>query len=151
MDFSKFDKEVDLDGLKNDLEEVEKNGGSGERKEVPHGTYEVKVDKLELTESKTSGNPMVTCWFKILSGEFKNSLIFMNQVITQAFQIHIVNDFLRSLDSGIDVTFDSYSQYADLLYDIHEAIDGTTEYALEYGETNKGYATFTITDVFDVE
>lgn len=76
MDFSKFDKEVDLDGLKNDLAEVEKNGGSGERKEVPHGTYEVKVDKLELTESKTSGNPMVTCWFKVLSGEFKGSLIY---------------------------------------------------------------------------
>lgn len=151
MDFSKFDNQVDLDGLKKDLEEVEKNGGStGNYEEVPKGTYEVKVDKMELTESK-KGDAMFTCWFKILNGKYKNSLIFMNQVIMQPFQIHIVKEFLKSLDSGIDVTFESYAQFDQLVMDIAEAIDGELEFALAYGENKKGYNTFEITDVFEVE
>ena len=149
MDFNKFDKEVDLEGLKNDIIEVEENGG--DFKDVPHGKYEVSVNKMELGESK-KGDPMVTIWFKILSGEFKGSLIFYNQVITQAFQIHIVNNLLRTMTDGGDaVKFDSYSQYAQMLLDIHETIDGNLEFALEYGETNKGFPTFKIVEVFEVE
>ena len=147
IDFSKFDKQVDLEGLKNDIKEAESN--SGDFKEVPHGNYEVKIQKLELGESK-KGDPMFTCWMKILSGDFKNSLIFMNQVVTQGFQIHIVDDFLRSLDSGIDIGFESYGQYAEMIMDVAEAIDGNLEYAVEYGE-NKGFNTFKITEVFEVE
>jgi len=145
LDFSKFDKQVDLEGLRKDIEDSANN----DFKEVPHGTYEVAITKLELKESK-KGDPMVAVWFKILDGEFKNSLIFMNQVITQGFQIHIVDEFLRSLDTGIDVTFESYSQFNDLLLDIFEAVDGNLEFALEYGE-NKGFNTFKITEVFEVE
>lgn len=149
MDFNKFDKEVDLEGLKKDMIEVEENGG--DFKDVPHGKYEVSVNKMELGESK-KGDPMVTIWFKILSGEFKGSLIFYNQVITQAFQIHIVNNLLRSMTDGGDaVKFESYSQYAQMLMDIHETIDGNLEFAMEYGETNKGFPTFKIVEVFEVE
>lgn len=147
IDFSKFDKQMDLEGLKHDIEDAKENGG--DFKEVPHGTYEVSINKLELTKSK-KGDPMVSVWFKILTGEYKGSLIFMNQVITQGFQVHICNEFLRSLDSGVDVEFESYSQYAELLMDIAEAIDGQLEYGLEYGE-RKGFNTFKITDVFEVE
>lgn len=145
MDFSKFDKQVDLDGLKKDIED----SASGDFKEVPHGTYEVAVTKLELDESK-KGDPMVKVWFKIVSGDYKGSLLFMNQVITRGFQIHIVDEFLRSLDSGIDIHFDSYSQYNELLMDVFEAIDGNFEFALKYGE-NKGFNTFEITDIFELD
>lgn len=148
MDFSKFDKQVDLEGLKKDVAEVEKNGG-GNYVEVPHGTYEVSITKMELNESK-KGDPMVTIWFKILSGQFKNSLIFYNQVITQAFQIHMVKDFLKSLETGENVDFESYTQYGQLLMDLHELIDGNLEYGLEYGE-KKGFNTFKITEVYDAE
>ncbi len=148
IDFSKFDKAIDTEGLKKDVAEAAENGG-GTRKEVPHGKYEVKIEKLELKESKKH-DPMVSCWMRILNGEFEKSILFMNQVVTQGFQIHIVNEFLRSLDSGIDIEFESYSQYAQLLMDVAEAIDGQLEYALEYGE-NKGFNTFAITEVFDAE
>ena len=147
IDFSKFDKMVDVAGLKKDIESAREN--TGDFREVPHGNYEVAVNKMELTESK-KGDPMVTIWFKIVSGEFKNSLIFMNQVVTQGFQIHIVNELLRAMDSGVDIDFESYSQYAQLLMDVHEAIDGSLEFALEYGE-RKGFNTFKITEVFEVE
>lgn len=146
MDFEKFDKAIDLQGLKKDVEEAKENGGN--YREVPHGTYEVSINKMELTASK-KGDPMVSIWFKITAGEFKNSLIFYNQVITQGFQIHMANELLRSMDSGIDVEFESYSQYAQLLMDIHEEVDGSLEFALKYGE-RKGFNTFEITDVFEV-
>lgn len=145
MDFSKFDKQVDLEGLKKDIEDSANN----DFKEVPHGNYEVAIAKLELNESK-KGDPMVKAWFKIVSGEYKGSLIFMNQVITRGFQIHIVDELLRSFDSGVEVSFESYSQYAELLMDIFEAIDGNFEYGLKYGE-NKGFDTFEITDVFELD
>lgn len=144
MDFSKFDQKVDLEGLKKDIED----SANSDYKEVPHGNYEVSVNKLELGESK-KGDPMVKVWFKIVSGEYKGSLIFMNQVITQGFQIHIVDELLRSFETDIDIHFDSYSQYAELLADVYETIDGNLEYGLKYGEKN-GFNTFEITDVFEL-
>lgn len=148
MDFSKFDKQVDLEGLKNDIKDAEENGG--DFKEVPHAKYEVAITKLELTESK-KGDPMVSVWFKITNGEYKGSLIFMNQVITQGFQIHIADEFLRSLETTVDVQFESYSQYAELLADIFEEIEDKVEFVLDYGENKKGYNTFEIIDSFEVE
>lgn len=145
MDFSKFDKQVDLEGLKQDIEESANN----DFKEVPLGTYEVAIKKLELSESK-KGDPMVKVWFKIISGEYKGSLIFMNQVITRGFQIHIVDELLKSLETDVDIHFESYSQYAELLADVYEAVDGNFEYALKYGE-NKGFNTFEITEVFELD
>lgn len=155
MDFSKFDKMVDIDGLKKDIADAEANGGGADFKDVPHGSYEVAIDKLELTETKKTGKPMASCWMKIVSdGEFKGQRIFMNQVITQGFQIHIVNSFLRSLlpeGSDIDVEFTNYEEYNDLLLDIAEYVDGKFEYGLEYGENNKGFDTFQITDIFELD
>lgn len=148
--FDKWNANVDIEGLQHDVEEAAANGG-GDFVEVPHGTYEVAIDKMELRESK-KGDPMFTCWFKVLEGEFKNSRIFMNQVITQGFQIHIVNEFIKSLNCGVnDVRFVNYAQYNDLVLDVFEACDGKLEFALDYGENKKGYNTFTIEDVFEVE
>lgn len=146
--WEKFDKVIDVEGLQKDVQEASKN--SANFREVPHGEYEVKIEKLELVESR-AGDPMVTVWFKVLAGDYKGSMIFMNQVITKGFQIHIMNEFLRSLDSGYDVEFRSYSQYGQLLMDIHEAIDGRLEYGLKYGEGKKGFSTYEITDVYEVE
>ena len=146
--WEKFDKSIDTAALKNDIEKSAEN--SGDYKEVPAGTYEVKITKLELTESK-SGKPMMSCWMQILDGEYKNSYIFYNQVLHVGFGIHNANEFLRSLDSGVDITFENFKQYNDMLLDVHEAIDGQIEYAIEYGENNKGYKTYKIVDVFDAD
>lgn len=155
MDFAKFDSMVDLDGLKADIAAASEGDETRERKEVPHGTYEVAIEKLELTTTKTSGKPMLSAWFRILSeGEYNNQMIFMNQVVSQGFQVHIANEFLKSIavgDDAPDVTFESYSQYAQLIMDIAEYIDDRYEYALAYGENAKGYNTFDITEVFELE
>lgn len=144
--FDKWNSNIDTDGLAKDVEEAAKNGG-GDYEEVPHGTYEVKIDKMELKESK-KGDPMLTVWFKILEGEHRNSMIFMNQVITRGFQIHLANEFLRSLQTGVNVEFHDYAQYNETIMDVAEAVDGL-EFALEYGENKKGYNTFKVLEVFE--
>ena len=98
---------------------------------------------------------MVTCWFRVLSeGEYLGQMIFMNQVVSQGFQIHLANEFLRSIADAPDapkITFESYSQYAQLIMDVAEYIDGKFEYALHYGQTPKGYDTFEIKEIFELE
>lgn len=151
--WDEFDNAIDTEGLAEDVKEAAENVG-GNYKEVPHDTYEVAINKLELVKSK-KGDPMVSCWFKIVEGEYKGSLIFMNQVITQGFQIHIVNEFLRSLvaemEDAPEIEFKTYNQFGNLLMDIMEGIDNSFEYSLEYGENNKGYNTFEIKEVYILE
>lgn len=148
--WDKFNDAYDVKSLADEVAEAEANGETGGYDEVPHGTYDVEINTMELKLSKNN-NPMLSVWFKVLAGEEKGRLIFMNQVVTQKFQVHICNDFLRSLDSGIDVKFVDFGQYEQLIMDIHEAIDGKLEYGLKYGVTKKGFNTFEITDVYEAE
>ena len=145
--WDEFDEKIDTEGLAKDAKEAAENDG-GDYKEVPLGTYEVEVNKLELKKSK-KGDPMLSIWFKIIAGEYKGSLIFYNQVMSQGFGIHNANEMLRSLDSGVEVEFTNFKKYHGMLLDIVESIEGNLEYALEYGENNKGYNTYKITDVFE--
>ena len=145
--FEEFDKKFDLEGLKNDIEDANNNTPNYE--EVPAGTYEVKIEKLELTTSKTN-KPMVKAQFRILAGDHAKQCIFMNQLVDEGFKIHIMNEFLKSLESDMEVYFDSFSQYNELILDIHECIDGKLEYLLEYGENKKGFKTYTIKEIFEV-
>jgi hypothetical protein len=152
--FDKWDKEIDTEGLANDVKEAASNG-TGEFKEVPHGDYEVAVHQMELKAS-SNGKPMVSIWFKILDGEFKNSIIFYNQVITQGFQVHIVNEMLRMMVSECDdsvpaVEFKSYKQYGNLIMDIFEAINENFEYVLSYKKGKKDFSTYEIKEVFVLE
>jgi hypothetical protein len=55
------------------------------------------------------------------------------------------------LDSGIDVEFVNYKQYGSLLMDILEEVDGVLEFSLDYGKNKKGYNTFKILEVYEVE
>lgn len=148
--WDEFDEKIDTEGLQKDVKEAAENGG--DFKEVPHGTYEVEVNKMELKKSK-KGDPMLTIWFKILNGPNKGSLIFYNQVLTTGFGIHNANEFLRSMDSGVEIEFKNFKQYHDMILDIYEAVDGKLEFALKYSENakNSQFSDYEITDVFDVE
>lgn len=156
--FSRWDKEIDTEGLQNDIAEAATNGGNGTYKEAPHGNYEVAVQQMELKASK-KGDPMVSIWFKIVSdGDYKGSILFYNQVITQGFQIHNCNELLRKMveEMGADmpvVEFKSYKQYSELLMDIYEGIADNFEYALKYtaNKKNKDFSDFEVTEVFILE
>ena len=144
--FEKWNSNVDLKGLQEDVKKAQEDNKEFEK--VPYGEYEVKLDKLELKASK-KGDPMVSAWFTILEGKYKKSKLFMNQVVIQGFQIHIVNTFLKSMGTDLNIEFVDYKQYAELLLDIAEECDtNNLEFALKY-EDNKGYDKFTITEVFE--
>ena len=70
--WDKFDREIDTEGLAKDVEEAAANGG-GNFKEVPHDTYEVEINKLEMTTSR-KGDPMLSCWMKILDVQGQSDL-----------------------------------------------------------------------------
>ena len=146
--FEKWNSNVDLAGLQKDIKDAQDNN-KREYEKVPHGEYEIKVDKMELKASK-KGDPMVSIWFTILEGKYKKSKLFLNQVIMQGFQIHIVNDLLKSMvEPDMEIEFVDYKQYSELLLDVAEYCDeNNLEFAIKY-EDNKGYDKFTITEVFE--
>lgn len=148
IDFSKYDKQTDLKGLKEDTQKAIENGGEFE--EVPSGTYEVSISELELTMSK-SDKPMVKIWYTILDGEFENNKIFQYQLVDTGQKLAIIKPLLEKLTDGeIDVIFDSYSQYANLINEIKDFVeDNSLEYSLEYSENKKGFKTYRILEVFE--
>lgn len=153
--WKKFDKDLDLDALQEAVDEAAENGG--DFPEIPNGEYEVEVVEMELKETK-KGDPMMTIRFKILEGSYKNQLIFFNQVMNPlvdyfGMQVNGANTMLRDLWDAdkSDVKFESFAQYAELIETVYKEIDGQFEYLLEKGENKKGYDTYNITDIFEVE
>lgn len=165
--FAQWDS-ANLEGIQKDVQEAAENGKKFD--EVPLGTYEVSIEKMELKSTKVDKNsddpkkrtarPMVSVWFNIVEGKFKGQKIFMNQVIDPAsehcgLQIHNTNEFLRSLikecENAPVVEFKSFAQYNDLIMDIHELIADSFEYSLKYGQTKKGYSTFDILKIYALE
>lgn len=148
IDFSKYDKKTDLEGLKEDTQKAIENGGEFE--EVPTGTYEVSISELELTMSK-SNKPMVKIWYTILSGDYENNKIFQYQLVDTGQKLAIIKPLLEKLTDGeIDVTFESFSQYANLINEIKDFVeDNSLEYSLEYSENKKDFKTYRILEVFE--
>ena len=148
IDWDKLDKQIDINGIITDEEELGED--QQEYKEVPFGNYDVQITKMEIGVSK-NGNPKAVIWFKVLAGDYKNSVIFMNQALTMRFHFGKVNKILRALESGIEeISIRPLREYNDLMMDIFEAVNGNFEYALKYGEDKKGYQTYEILDVYDV-
>lgn len=149
--FEKFNKNVDLKGLKADLDDVQKNGGGGGFEKTPHGKYEVKVEKMELKTTKSGDKPMLSMLFKILDGPHKNKLIFYNQVVTSGYGLHNANEMLKSLKSGEEIVFEDYVSYAALVENVFKAVDGNLEYELDYRaqEKNDKFDEFEIINVFE--
>ncbi len=94
---------------------------------------------------------MIAGRFKIIKGQHKGRVIFYNKVVTSSSMIHFANEFLRSLDSGIDFHWTgSYREYSDTIEMIFQEVKDSTEYVVNYQSEN-GYDTLKIEDVFDVE
>lgn len=147
--FAEFDKAFDTKAL---AEDVKNSSDTPVYKDVPDGSYEVQIEKMELVATKETHKPMVSAWFKIVGDcEYKNQRIFMNQVIDEAFKIHIMKEFLKGLGTSQNIEFESYTQFGNLLMDIMEEIDGNYEYGLKYSHNRKGFAQFEIEEVYELE
>lgn len=148
IDFKKFNEQFPADKMKEELKEAKENSGSN----LPDGEYTCKLEKMELGES-SKGALMIKAQFRITKGDHKKQCIFKNCVLTgtknDGFMLHKANEFLESLDSGIDVTFEDWEQYNDLILDIAEAIqdDGLT-YVIVL-DTDGKYQNMEIADILD--
>jgi len=148
IDFKKFNQAFPADKMKKELKEAKENGGSN----LPDGEYTCKLEKMELGES-SKGALMVKAMFRITKGEHKKQCIFKNCVLTgtknDGFMLHKANEFLESLDSGIDITFEDWEQYNDLILDVAEAIqdDGLT-YVVSL-DTDGKYQNMEVIDILD--
>lgn len=107
---------------------------------VPADKYEVEVASLEIKGTKADNRPMLAVSFKILSGKYKNRRLFQNYVLqgtkNDERMIKLAIDFLYFLDSGLsyykDLRFKNYEQFAQLVLDVAEAIDGKRKYSVIY-------------------
>ena len=122
IDFAKFNKEFPADQVKEQMKAAEENGGGGE---LPDGEYKISLDKMELGQSK-KGALMISAQFRILAGDHKKQCIFVNRVLTgtknDGFMMIKAKEFLESLDSGIDVSFEDWEQFNDLILDIPKTV-----------------------------
>lgn len=142
MDYAKFNSKVKMDELK---EEIEKAG------DVPTGVdYEVCIDSMKLGESK-NGNPTLMIEFKIVKGKFKDRVLTMRQAVNNGYGIHNANKFLRSLDSGVEVEFEEYQQYGEMIETISKKVKGNFEYKIKYTENDAGYKNFRIVEVYELD
>ena len=148
IDFKKFNEQFPADKMKKELKEAKENGGST----LPDGEYTCKLEKMELGESSKQ-QLMIKAQFRIIKGEHKKQCIFKNAVLTgtknDGFMMVKANEFLESLDSGVDVTFEDWEQYNDLILDIAEAVqdDGLT-YVVGL-DTDGKYQNMEIIDILD--
>lgn len=135
--FSKFNEQVDLKKLREESEEIKKNGGTGDYPDIEAGTYHGKFEKLEVKETK-DGRPMLSAMFRITEGNHKKGCLFMNRVLygtkNDANMIASAEGWLDSLEPSESigaVIFEDYDQFADLVLDIAEDI-AELEYDVEY-------------------
>lgn len=141
---------IDAKKLNDEVQEL----GDGDFEDLPKGKYEVEITNMELKPTKEKGYPMLAVSFKVLEGEYKNRLIFMNQVVimgdkNDAIRLKVANSFLQSLDSGVAINFESVRGYEELIGAIFDAVKQKGyEYLLELGE-RKGFTTYKIVEVFE--
>lgn len=145
MDFSKFDKEINLKEINKQIKEIEENGG-GDYPEVPDGQYVAALENLQLGNTK-DGRPMLKVQMRLVEGignaeqkflsqyKKKKPCVFLNRVIfgtkNDASMIQSAVTWVNKLDLDPPVVFNGYADFADELMDIMEDLDGE-EFDIKY-------------------
>lgn len=150
MDFTKFDNAVDKNQLQKQIEEA-KNNPQGDYREVPAGTYNCKIEKMEIKATK-DGRPMFSVMLRIMDGEFKKSCLFMNRVLygtkNDGNMINSVMGWLKKLEPQTPVIFTSYSEFSELVLDIYDELADVIELVVEYDPD--AFNSLSVTDVYDL-
>lgn len=153
IDFKKFNAEFPMDKMRKEMAEAAKNGGDFEK--LPEGEYTCILEKLELGESQ-KGNLMLKAQFRIQAGDHSNQCIFKNCILTgtknDGFMMLQAKKFLESLDSGIDIEFEGWEDFSDMVEDILTAItDDDLIYVLSLKDNKKNpqYQDIEIIDIID--
>ncbi len=104
IDLSQFDDEY----------RNEEAAERGEFESVPDGKYQVAVEKVELTEAQSSGNPMLKWTLRVIAPKFVNRLIWRNSVITHNTLKYVKTD-LHTCGLDLDRLSDLQTNLTKLL------------------------------------
>ena len=144
-----FDLKID-NNLLNDIANASTN--SGEFEELPLGRYEVKINSMELTQSK-KGDPMTKTIFEVVQGQYKGRYIFKNSVIykgdrNDAWRLKQEIDFINSLQPIEAVNFYSFSDFEKQVSDAFADVNSRKlEYLIEIKEKNN-FRIYSVVEVY---
>lgn len=158
IDFKALDAKVNFNELNASIKEAEENGGTGDYPELPKGEYIVRIENMEIGETK-DGRPMLKVmarvqeavseddgaespnkealkFFDNYKGK-KKPCIFMNRVLygtkNDGNMIASAVGWLNSLEpQDTTAVFESYSQFNDCVLDIFEEIEDAVEFHVLY-------------------
>lgn len=146
--FSQFNDQVDEE-FNNAVLEAEKENGDKGFEKLPDGKYEVKITDMVIKKNKND-EWMLQITFKVVAGKLKNRLHWAFYTLKPQ-TVHFANVFLRALESGIEVKYESERQYAKLIDNIFTEINGYKEYGIELKTNDKGFTNTKVIKVFKVE
>lgn len=75
------------------------------RDPLPEGVYDVTISKVDMTTSKTSGNPMLKVEFNVNTEGYENRKLWGNYVLTEA-AMWKVQELFSSLGLDCDAIVD---------------------------------------------
>lgn len=156
INFDAWDDNIDTNALNRQVTKLQAN--SGERVDVPLGSYEVALDDIKLTLSK-AGKKQMACFFDIVAGEYQGNSIPVWFTIDDpdqrklAFMFHNANEFLRSLKTSVEIKGClGYKKLNEIIGEVKKEIqDNGWEYQLQISENakNSQYKDYTIVEKFD--
>ena len=144
-----FDLKID-NNLLNDLANASSN--NGEFEELPLGRYEVKINSMQLTQSK-NGDPMTKTIFEVVQGQYKGRYMFKNSVIykgdrNDAWRLKQELNFINSLQPNSQVNFYSFSDFEKQISNAFADVNSRKlEYLVEIKEKNN-FRTYSILEVY---
>lgn len=156
MDFNKFDKMVNKDELKKQME------AAPEYDDVPKGIYMAVIDKMEIKPTKAGDKLMFAVQMGITETieapkKQDRRKIFFNRVICGNRSTERWNDGVaikgviswieKLLDDGDSITFKNYSQFAEEVLDIYQDICPQITLKIDYDPD--AFNSVVILEVFD--
>lgn len=156
MDFDKFDKMVNNDEIKKQMDAAQ------EFDDVPKGIYMVNIDKMEVKTTKAGDKLMFAVQMGItetINAPKKQDKrkIFFNRVICGNKTTERWNDGVaikgviswveKLLDEGDSIEFKNYSQFAEEILDIYQDICPNVSLKVDYDPD--AFNPVSIIEVFD--
>lgn len=76
--YSSSSSDVDLAAFDDEFETLPEEPEAGE---IPDGKYQARIENLEITRSKTSGNPMLKWKLRIIAPQCAGRILWRNSVL----------------------------------------------------------------------
>lgn len=152
MSFENFN--MDFEQYKSDIAEIQQQEKPKcEYKDPVDGKYTCDIVSLELSTNKAGDKLMLKGSFKITDGEFMNSRLWVNKVLTgtrnDSFAVKNAIDFLNSLGAVQEVEFtgdfDDLATQIDIVFaDVKNCV-----FEVVQKTTDSGFKNLYINDVFE--